>query len=45
MTRRAIFLAAMVGCAALVMPVLVRPQPWLIWNASASAPIGLYLAG
>lgn len=23
-------------------PALVRPAPWLIWNATASTPIGLY---
>lgn len=30
-------LACMVG-ATIIMP----PRPWLLWNASASAPIGLY---
>ena len=43
MTQRVIFVAMLMSCVALAMPPLVRPQPWLIWNASASAPIGLYL--
>lgn len=43
MTRCVIFFAMLMGCASLAMPLLVRPQPRLIWNATASAPIGLYL--
>ena len=36
-------LAAMVAGIALVgFSVIARPQPRLVWNASASAPIGLY---
>jgi len=31
-----------IGCAAALLPALVPPAPRLIWNASASAPIGLY---
>lgn len=30
-------LACMVGAT-----IIVPPRPWLLWNASASAPIGLY---
>ena len=33
----ALFGLGLVGLAA-----LARPAPWLVWNASASAPIGLY---
>lgn len=30
---------------ALVSTLLVEPRPWLVWNASASAPVGLYAVG
>ncbi|MEI9420823.1 S26 family signal peptidase [Mesorhizobium sp. Cs1299R1N1] len=30
------------GTALIVTPALSRHTPWLIWNASASVPIGLY---
>lgn len=30
---------------ALVSTLLVAPRPWLVWNASASAPVGLYAVG
>lgn len=30
---------------ALVSTLLVPPRPWLVWNASASAPVGLYAVG
>ena len=33
----ALFALGLIGLA-----TLVRPTPWLVWNASASAPIGLY---
>ncbi|WP_162249653.1 S26 family signal peptidase [Altererythrobacter sp. Root672] len=28
--------------AALLVPLVGRPDPWLVWNASASSPMGLY---
>ncbi len=31
------------GCACLLATAVERPRPKLVWNASASAPIGLYL--
>jgi conjugative transfer signal peptidase TraF len=42
--RRTAFRAALVaiGCGAVTATIVVRPVPRLIWNASASAPIGLY---
>lgn len=36
-------LAAGIACAALLGSVLLPPTPRLLWNASASSPIGLYL--
>ena len=30
---------------ALVSTLLVEPRPWFVWNASASAPVGLYAVG
>jgi conjugative transfer signal peptidase TraF len=30
------------GCACLVATIAAPPRPWLVWNASASAPTGLY---
>lgn len=30
------------GAAALATTIALPPTPWLVWNASASAPIGLY---
>lgn len=40
--RRNLGLVGAVGCALATAPVLCPPQPRLVWNASASAPIGLY---
>src|SRR3546814_4618740 len=38
-----------VGCAALMLALgatsVTAPRPRLVWNASASAPIGLYAVG
>ncbi|MFE0013750.1 S26 family signal peptidase [Mesorhizobium sp. NPDC059054] len=30
------------GLALIAFAALAKPSPWLVWNASASAPIGLY---
>lgn len=40
--RRAVAAGALLGLAALAAPELNRPAPRLLWNASASLPIGLY---
>ena len=42
MTRRSITLIAMTGAAALLAFTSSKPAPVLVWNASGSAPIGLY---
>ncbi|WP_167514558.1 S26 family signal peptidase [Mesorhizobium intechi] len=43
MTGRGTIVVAMLAGATLsVSPALSRHAPWLIWNASASVPIGLY---
>ena len=43
MIARARTLAIMlIGVSATVSPGLADRPPWLIWNASASVPIGLY---
>jgi conjugative transfer signal peptidase TraF len=44
MPRRSHFLvAATAGAVSLGVSALAHPAPWLVWNASASAPLGLYL--
>ena len=43
MRRRALLLAGGLSIAALIAPLAAPPPPVLVWNASASAPIGLYL--
>lgn len=40
--RRALVLAG-AALAALGFSVLARPEPILVWNSSASAPLGLYM--
>ncbi|MFC3321382.1 S26 family signal peptidase [Mesorhizobium cantuariense] len=40
--RGKIVAAMLAGAAFIVAPALSRCTPWLIWNASASVPIGLY---
>ncbi|TRC89070.1 S26 family signal peptidase [Mesorhizobium sp. WSM4303] len=43
MSARGKIVAAMLAGAALTVgPALSRHAPWVIWNASASVPIGLY---
>jgi len=44
MKRFWILLGGYAAIAAITVPAFVRPAPRLIWNASASVPIGLYLA-
>jgi conjugative transfer signal peptidase TraF len=39
-----IMLTGYCAVAALVIPAFVRPAPRLVWNASASVPVGLYSA-
>jgi conjugative transfer signal peptidase TraF len=42
--RRSRIAAIAAGALALIgFPVFIVPRPWLVWNASASAPIGLYV--
>lgn len=40
LARRGLLLG--LGCAALAATIVAPPLPRLVWNASASAPIGLY---
>jgi conjugative transfer signal peptidase TraF len=42
MTRFAILLTGYCAIGAVVIPAFLRPAPRLVWNASASVPIGLY---
>ena len=42
MTRGAILMMACAATVAVVLPIWLHPVPRLIWNASASVPIGLY---
>lgn len=44
MTRRAILVTGACALGALLLPVLSRPAPRLVWNLSASVPVGLYAA-
>jgi len=39
---RAILALTLLGLGLIGLATLGRPAPWLVWNASASAPIGLY---
>lgn len=40
LTRRAAAIA--LGCSCVLATAIVPPRPQLVWNASASAPVGLY---
>lgn len=42
MRRRAVIAAAAAALLALGLPTVVRPAPLVLWNASASVPVGLY---
>ncbi len=44
MKRFLILLGGYAAIAAITVPAFVRPAPRLVWNASASVPIGLYRA-
>ena len=44
MKRFTVLLTGYCAIAAVVVPAFVRPAPRLVWNASASVPIGLYSA-
>ena len=44
MTRFGIMVTGYFAIAAIVIPAFVSPAPRLVWNASASVPIGLYSA-
>lgn len=44
MKRFTVLVTGYCAIGALVAPALVRPAPRLVWNASASVPIGLYAA-
>jgi len=44
MTRGGIAAVGLVGVAAVALPLTLRPAPALVWNTTASAPIGLYVA-
>lgn len=44
MKRFHILLTGSCAIAAVLFPAFIRPTPRLVWNASASAPIGLYAA-
>jgi conjugative transfer signal peptidase TraF len=39
---RAVLALTLFGLGLIGFAALVRPAPWLVWNVSASAPIGLY---
>lgn len=36
---------ATIGLSLIGFAAFVKPSPWLVWNASASAPVGLYRIG
>jgi len=40
--RGAILAVMALGVGAIALPQLDNRPPWLVWNASASVPIGLY---
>lgn len=42
MRRRYVLAAMLAGLGLIAAPAVIAPQPQLIWNASASVPVGLY---
>ncbi|MGE0409820.1 MAG: S26 family signal peptidase, partial [Amphiplicatus sp.] len=47
MTRRGrtMLVATVAGSALITAAALINPHPFLVWNATASAPLGLYRTG
>ncbi len=43
MTASSIVLTMLGGVGAIAATVTISPTPWLIWNASDSVPVGLYV--
>lgn len=43
MTASSIVLIMLGGVSAIAAAVTISPTPWLIWNASDSVPVGLYV--
>jgi type IV secretory pathway protease TraF len=41
-SKHAIIGITFVASAAVVLSMNWKPRPWLVWNATASTPIGLY---
>jgi conjugative transfer signal peptidase TraF len=39
---RAVLALSLLGLGLIGLAALARPAPWLVWNGSASAPIGFY---
>ncbi|WP_066798547.1 S26 family signal peptidase [Sphingomonas soli] len=44
MKRAGILLTGYCAIGAVILPAVIRPVPRLVWNASASVPVGLYAA-
>ena len=42
MSRHASIAITFAASGALLLSISWKPRPWLVWNATASAPIGLY---
>ena len=42
MNRRLVMSVSCVGLAALLTPLVYRPTPRIVWNITASAPLGAY---
>ncbi|RUW86740.1 S26 family signal peptidase, partial [Mesorhizobium sp. M8A.F.Ca.ET.059.01.1.1] len=43
--RKTLAAAAVAGLGLIGFTAFANPSPWLVWNGSASAPIGLYRVG
>ncbi|PIB92600.1 S26 family signal peptidase [Caulobacter sp. FWC2] len=43
--RSRVIAAAAVGCALVLAPLVMRPGPRLVYNATSSAPVGFYWHG
>ncbi len=41
--RPGLLVAGALGCLGLIGPMVAPPHPVLLWNTTASAPVGLYL--